>query len=252
MDTENYLKKLSVESSVKPSVEYLNELHHKNLLTFPFENLDIHSSTPIVTDIKKFYEKLINNNRGGFCYELNGLFNELLKECGYKTYFVSCNVFISDEEGFSPDYDHIAIIVQTEDGEYLADVGFGDNFLEPLKLIYDKSLEQHGIHYRLSKINSDEILLEKSLNGSDYSMEYKFKLIPKELNDFAERCHYHQTSPQSHFTRGKICSIPTTKGRISLSDKKLIITKGGERNEITINSKDEFDKFLFEYFKIKL
>ncbi|MEO8446501.1 MAG: arylamine N-acetyltransferase [bacterium] len=252
MDTENYLKKLSVESSVKPSVEYLTELHYKHLLTFPFENLDIHNSTPIVIDVKNFYEKIINNNRGGFCYELNGLFNELLSAAGYKTYFVSCNIFISDEKGFSPDYDHIAIVVQTEDGEYLADVGFGDNFLKPLKLIYNKSFEQYGVHYRLSKIDSDELLLEKSRNGSDYIREYKFRLLPKELNDFAERCHYQQTSPQSHFLEGKICSIATTKGRISLSDKKLIITNDVERNEITINSKEEFDKLLFEYFKIKL
>lgn len=251
MDIERYLKKLSVEHGT-PSPEYLKELHYKHLLRFPFENLDIHNDTPIVTDVKYFYEKIINNNRGGFCYELNGLFNDLLKAEGYKTYFVSCNVFISEESGFSPDYDHIAIIVNTEDGEYLADVGFGDNFLEPLKLIFDQPVEQFGILYRLSKISDDEILFEKSRDGIDYLKEYKFRLIPKELNDFSQRCDHQQTSPESHFRKGRICSIATHDGRISLSDKMLIITKDGVRNEIAVSDKAGFDKLLFEYFKIKL
>ena len=85
-----------------------------------------------------------------------------------------------------------------------------------------------------------------------WKKEYAFTLQPRELSDFAGMCHYHQTSPESHFTRQRICSLPTPEGRITLSDNKLIETREGSRQETLLSGDREWRATLFDLFGIVL
>jgi N-hydroxyarylamine O-acetyltransferase len=85
-----------------------------------------------------------------------------------------------------------------------------------------------------------------------WKKEYAFTLQPRELSDFAEMCHYHQTSPESHFTRQRICSLPTPEGRITLSDNKLIETRGASRQETSVSGGHEWKAKLRELFGVVL
>ncbi len=139
MNVREYLVRIGLEPDhLEPNEEVLRLLQRRHLMTVPFENLDIHWKKPIILDVDKFYEKIVVNRRGGFCYELNGLFNELLRALGFQTRLVSARVFNGQIHG--PEYDHAAIIVTLGDDEYLADVGFGDFSSEPLR--YSLGVEQ--------------------------------------------------------------------------------------------------------------
>src|SRR3989339_915384 len=132
MDISKYLQRLKIENIAKLDLSNLKLLHKNHLYNIPFENLDIHYNKKIILDFEFLENKILNNGRGGFCYELNGLFYKLLSELGYKVKMICAGVY--NNEGIpGPDYDHMALIVKINDEEYLADVGFGDNFLEPLK-----------------------------------------------------------------------------------------------------------------------
>jgi N-hydroxyarylamine O-acetyltransferase len=72
------------------------------------------------------------------------------------------------------------------------------------------------------------------------------------LDEFAAMCHYHQTSPESPFTRKKLCTLATADGRITLSDRKLIITRNGRREERMLGSDEEWRSALMDYFNISL
>jgi N-hydroxyarylamine O-acetyltransferase len=65
-------------------------------------------------------------------------------------------------------------------------------------------------------------------------------------------CHYHQTSPESHFTRQRICSLATLEGRITLSDEKLIETCKGSRQERLFSGEQEWRSTLREVFGVVL
>ena len=105
-DVAKYLARIGLEEpSAVAGVGRLKLLQRQHLLNVPFENLDIHSKQAIVLDTEKFYRKIVNNNRGGFCYELNGLFNELLRELGFETRILSARVAKGNGE-FNPEYDH--------------------------------------------------------------------------------------------------------------------------------------------------
>ena len=92
MDVKRYLERINVHSEVKPDLETLILLHRQHLYNIPFENLDIHSGRKIILDEEKLIHKIIDERRGGFCYELNGAFYVLLKEIGFNVKRISAGV----------------------------------------------------------------------------------------------------------------------------------------------------------------
>src|SRR5688572_25727353 len=110
MNTGDYLSRIGFAGTPAPDLATLRSLQRAHLATVPFENLDIHWHHPIVPDTTKFYDKIVSRGRGGFCYELNGLFNELLRAIGYATRIVSARVFNGTIHG--PEFDHAAIIAK--------------------------------------------------------------------------------------------------------------------------------------------
>ncbi len=92
MNIKAYLDRINVKSIEKPDLKYLTKLKEQHLLHIPFENLDVIDQNPIILDTNRFFDKLINKRRGGFCFELNGLFNKLLKEIGFQVKLVPAKV----------------------------------------------------------------------------------------------------------------------------------------------------------------
>jgi len=245
MDVRKYLNRIGIDDEdLMPTADLLRRLQHQHLLHVPFENLDIHWKNRIVPDTGRFYEKVVENRRGGFCYELNGLFNELLREIGFKTKLVSARVATGDGE-FSREYDHAAIIAGAGGEEYLTDVGFGAFTAEPLKLELGLEQEDATGKYVVREHEDGYLIVLK-----DGVPEYIFKPIARELTEFAEMCDFHQTSPESHFTRGKVCSLMTVGGRKTLRDNRFIVTIGTEKTETEIGSEQEFDEMLKREFGI--
>jgi N-hydroxyarylamine O-acetyltransferase len=144
-----YLQRLHYTGLTVPTAETLRALHQAHLLAVPFENLDIHLGRTIALDEGAFYRKIVERRRGGFCYELNGLFAALLRRLGFDVTLLSARVVGADGR-FGPEFDHLTLLVQLEE-RWLADVGFGEGFREPLRL--DDPGEQAQTHgaYRLSR-----------------------------------------------------------------------------------------------------
>ncbi len=250
MNTEKYLRRIGIENSgIRANVENLKFLQKQHLLSVPFENLDIYWKIPIVLDDELFYRKIVEENRGGFCYELNGSFCNLLEKLGFANKIISAKV--SDGEGnFGAEYDHLAILTKIDDTELLVDVGFGSFSAEPLRFVSD--VEQHdkeGI-FAIRKFDKNYFEVIKK-DGDKWKSEYIFTDKPRNLSEFEEMCNFHQTSPESHFTRGKICSLMTENGRKTLTDQRFIETKDQIKNEAIINSEAEFNEILEREFHIQ-
>lgn len=248
MDIRAYLQRIHFQGELEPGAELLSSLHHANLLAVPFENLDIHLGRPIELDERHLFEKIVASRRGGFCYELNGLFAWLLRELGFQVDLLSAEVF---EDGtFSPEFDHLVLRVRLE-VDWLADVGFGDSFIRPLKLTLGEEQVQRGKIYCLER-DADYWILMVRGNAGEWEPYYRFNLKPRALRDFQGRCHYHQTSPESHFTKKRVCTRLTDEGRITLRDKRLIETRNGQRQERQISSEAECLAALEKHFGIRL
>ena len=239
-----------------PSLALLRALHRAHLLAVPFENLSIHYGQPIHLEDAALYDKIVLRRRGGFCYELNGMFAWLLRRLDYRVTLLSARVAQHDGE-FSPEFDHLTLLVsQVEGDDWLADVGFGDCFMRPLRFVAGLAQDGgDGYRYRVQPDAADgDWLLERD-GGSEaggWEPQYRFSLRPHVMSDFAERCIYQQTSPDSHFTQKRLCTLALPNGRVTLSDLRLITTRDGARDERMLASEDDYRAVLAERFGVTI
>jgi N-hydroxyarylamine O-acetyltransferase len=250
LNIKAYLNRINYYGSLAPTAETLRKLQVAHLLAVPFENLSIHAKEPIVLEDEALFTKIVERRRGGFCYEANGLFAALLRVLGFDVAMLAASV-ADAEDNLGSDFDHMALMVSL-DQRWLVDVGFGDSFLEPL-LLDDRGEQVEGDHaYRILPDGAHLILARRD-KGEEWKAQYRFTLQPHEYADYAEMCHYHQTSPLSHFTRARICSRATGEGRITLSEMRLITTsKNGERQEQIVTSQEKYVDILREHFGIEM
>lgn len=247
-DVGAYLKRIEYSGPTRPTIATLRALHQAHLLTVPFENLDIHLGRPIVLDPAALFRKIVQQRRGGFCYELNGLFAILLTELGFKVRLLSARV--ARESGdFGPEFDHLVLLVQLSE-RWLADVGFGDHFRSPPRLDERREQVDGRRAYRLTRGRGGLTLWEREGRGA-WDAQYVFTLRARRFADFAAICRYHQTSPESSFTRKRICSRATPGGRVTLSDMRLIITENGVRRETLLSTTAEYMAALDAHFGIR-
>ena len=247
MNVEGYLKRINYSGSLSPTAATLRALQIAHLLAVPFENLSIHAGEPIVLEEDALFRKIVDGRRGGFCYEANGLFGALLRALGFDVVMLAAGV-AKKEGGFGPTFDHMTLMVTLAD-RWLVDVGFGDSFLEPL-LLDDRGEQVQGT--RAFRIDTDGpyLILMRRDDAGDWEPQYRFTLQPYTFADYEEMCRFHQTSPDSHFTKGRICSLATADGRITLSDMRLIRTANQFRDERTLASQEEYDRILRDEFNI--
>ena len=249
MDARLYLQRISYSGKLTPTLGTLTQLQTNHLLTVPFENLYIHDKIKI--DLADSYIKIVIQNRGGFCYELNGLFYRLLLQLGYTVKMISARVF-NKESGFGPEFDHMAIIATIDNADWLVDVGFGEFAFHPLKIEPGhESQDPRGL-FRVDVHDENYLQVSKKNKEEEFIPEYIFTKTGRQLREFYEMCLYHQTSPESHFTQKRICSLPTNEGRITLTGNTLKITSGANVTERELADETEVEQVLKEYYKINI
>jgi N-hydroxyarylamine O-acetyltransferase len=254
MNIRAYLQRINYEGALEPTAATLRDLHLAHLRTVPFENLDIHLGRPIVLERPALFHKIVTQRRGGFWYELNGLFAWLLQSLGFEVTYLAASDAHADE-GYGPEFDHLTLQVRCPaDPEptlaWLADVGWGDSFSLPLKLDFTGEQEEGLRAYRLDHQEPYRLLWQRDYEGQ-WEKQYRFTLQPRQFAEFEPTCHYHQSSPESHFTQRRICTLATPQGRITLAEKRLIVTETGQRQERPVEP-DEYDALLASQFGIKL
>jgi N-hydroxyarylamine O-acetyltransferase len=247
MNIDAYLKRINYSGSLEPTAETLRALQVAHLFAVPFENLSIHAGEPIVLNEDALFGKIVENRRGGFCYEANGLFASLLRALGFEVAMLSAGVATRDG-GFGPDFDHMTLMVTLAE-RWLVDVGFGDSFLEPLLLDSRDEQVQGTRAFRIIEDNS-HLILQRRDAGGDWVPQYRFTLQPHTFADYEQMCHFHQTSPESHFTKAPLCSLATADGRITLTGLRLITTSIQQRSEHPLADRDSFDHTLRDRFGI--
>ena len=228
--TGEYLRRINAPHPSRPDVASLAMLQIAHLKAVPFENLDIHRGVKVVLDLEHVVHKVVDDHRGGYCYELNSAFAALLTATGYGVDLVSARV-AGEDGGFKQDFGHMALLVRAVDHNepLLVDVGFGDSFTAPLALISGSERLDRDRTVRLVDLGAGWLYQEN--RGDGWRAGYMFNTEPRHIGDFAEMNRWQQTAPESHFTRGLVCSMLTEGGRTTIAGNTLIITRGGSRVE---------------------
>lgn len=237
----SYLQRLGFSRRPAPSRQTLTELVDAHLQVVPFENLDIVEGLRPELSTEGALHKVVIRRRGGFCYELNEAFGALLRHLDFRVARIEARVWIEARRRFGPPFDHLALRVTLPEGEFLTDVGFGDNNRAPMRFPEDSWQDVSG-RYHLRRSSGVVWLLSRSNRPL-----YEMTLEEQPLAAFVQMHHYHQTSAESLFAQGLICTRATERGRITLSRERLIIVDGVTRTECCVADRD---RVLEQYFDI--
>lgn len=235
MDPVKYLKRFHAYPVKEQYLQDLARLQSLHMQHIPFENLDVVRKVPIYLNLESIYDKIVNRQRGGYCYELNGLFHWLLQNLGFDAKLISATVQKPDGTWTKADT-HAAILVDL-DTLYLVDAGFGDSTISPIPLGGERFTDYSGT-YKVEQ--HDEIFYDliRENNGEEKIL-YRFSLEEKRLEDFHEGCVFNQVSEDSPFTHDDLVTRATPNGRITLSGLELTRTENGrkEKTELTPEEK---------------
>ncbi len=242
---ESYLTRLGLSDTPSPSLTSLNNLMSAHLRTVPFENLDVYYQHGVSVDVARSLSKLVDQRRGGWCFELNGAFGWLLSNLGFDVKLLGAAVLLS---GPNRVVDHLTLEV-TLDRPYLVDVGFGDGFVNALVL--NTGDEQDGGSARFVFMPSAEGTTLVKINGTDLMPQYRFRRVAIQLDDLQAASDHLSQDPTSHFRQSPIITrmLDGAGDRVTLSQDRLRTDIGGQRTDVDLDQVG-WDTALNEWFDI--
>jgi N-hydroxyarylamine O-acetyltransferase len=244
MQLDPYLNRIGYHGERKVDLETLIALHRAHLRTIPYENLDIPLGRTLTLDEAAIYGKLVTARRGGWCYEMNGLFAWALQELGFNVTRLASTVGRQSPE--TEDGSHLILLVEL-DRPYLADVGFGNGLLEPIPL-EEGVYRQDFLTYRLAQQGERWFFANHAYGGQSID----FTLRAHRLSDFAAYCTDLQTLPESWFVRTTVCHRFTPQGILTLKGAVLRSVTAKGPTEQVIVSRDAYEQTLCRQFGLWL
>lgn len=222
-----YLKRLNYSGSIQPTEDRLEALHRAQVSTLPFENFDILLGRGIALEPAALCDKLVHRARGGYCFELNGLFLMALQAIGFAARALLARVHLT---GTPSGREHQLTLVTLQGREWIADVGFGGlGPRTPMPLELNRSTTHDGQTFRLLDAGPFGTMLQTQKKAQWLNL-YSFDLEHVFPADIVCGNHFTSTHPSSFFTIARVAALPTPQGRVSLFNRTLrTVTPQGEQ-----------------------
>jgi N-hydroxyarylamine O-acetyltransferase len=233
VDVTAYLARIGATRPAAPTSAALAALTRAHVRSVPFEDYDIHTGVAISLEPAALERKIVRRRRGGYCYELNGLFGALLRELGFGVRLVAA--FPLDDDGTrGPEFEHLRLLVDAADGRWIADVGNGARWPDPVP-------RRPGVHGRVQVHRDGDLWWTTERRGDGrWERGWAWTPQPRELTDFAERNRYQQHDPGSNFVDRRMSVLAAPAGRISLLNGVFAETAEGVRTEREVSAAEEW------------
>ncbi len=242
-----YLAKLGMEVQT-PSRDYLDNLVRAHLCTIPFENLSVTLwNEPVSIEPQRLIDKLLHKKRGGYCFELNGLFHLLLRALGFDAWMCPCRQ-LRHNEPYPVPATHCAIIVNLDGKKLFCDVGYGGP-------IPHGSIEWTS--RCIQTVDGQSFYFEEQPSGW-FTLVRKGEKEDTPLLQAAQlRCYLSdfygpnllRSTGDSAYSEQHVSRL-TPDGYLDLTGNKLIIKQGSLHKESFIGE-GELESVLRDYFGIE-
>lgn len=248
----SYLKYIGFLTTPRVDLDTLKQLHILHTLKIPFENLNPFLDMPVNLELPDLVQKMVQNKRGGYCFEQNNLLLNALREIGFKAKGLGARVLYNQDENLITRQSHMLIAVEIDQATYLADVGFGGLTLTT-PILFQTGLEQATTHemFRVEPMGED-YKLQAKVKGV-WKTLYRFDLQEQYGPDYGVINYYLSTHPESPLKTGLIAAKPTNEGRVALKNNQLTTyNKVGEAEITLLANESELKGVLENVFHIQL
>ena len=246
-----YLSRIGLAEAPPPTLAGLARLQEAHMLAVPFENLSIVAGHGVDLSADALFEKVVAGRRGGFCFELNGLYGLLLDALGFERRPVSARVWYRGPTG-TPGLTHTLNIVTLPDGEVMSDVGFGGVTARvPVPL---------GDEVRLTDGDGEVALIRDAAFGyrlrrktpEGWVEQFSTDAVRAYPADMAIGSHYASTHPDSQFVNTPLAGLFTPEGRDTLVGRLLRVRTGWDVAESEVGGADAYARVLRDRFGLGL
>lgn len=252
LDIDAYLQRLGYQGERQPTLTTLRALQRLHLQAVTFENLNPLLGMPVSLERHALMDKLIHQHRGGYCFENNLLFLEVLTQLGFQARGITGRVYWNQPDDAWPARSHMLLLVTIEGDDYLSDVGFGGMTpTAPLKRLAPHPQSTNLEPFRVEQ-HGDHGSLWVQL-GSQWRLLYRFDLMRQEPIDFDMANWYVACHPDSKFVNNLI-AVRTTEDRrhTLLNDLYTVRFPDGRSEKHTLSSVDELWDLLAGVFAINM
>lgn len=248
-DLQQYLKRINFSGEIKLNLDGIKKLMQSQIFSVPFENIDVQAGKIISLIGDDIVTQIVDKNRGGYCYQINGIFSLMLQEIGIPHYYIAVRPLVNPGQNAKT---HLAIIATIENEDYLIDLGFGGNSIrEPLKLSETGiEIKQNFDTFTLVKTEENEFLLQ-ILIDKEWSNLYSFDLNPQRWIDFKPANHYNYSHPDSPFTQKLIVVLQNPLGKKILLKNAVKSVKNGVTEIISFED-NQLNSILETEFNLKV
>ena len=248
-DIHAYLKRIGFDQNLEINLDCLEKLIQCHLLTIPFENLDIfYKRQEPSLEIESMFRKIVADCRGGYCFELNGLFLKLLDAVGFSCFSSLARIVLGRD--YQTPYVHRINFVKLGTKIYFCDVGYGGpGPNQALEIVYDTILTtKFNKKFRFIK-KQDNTILETEIDG-DFVPLMEFLIKEYDEVEFLPVNTFCSNSEYEPFKHHQMVHKLTPNGKCSINGNLLRIKENDTVTEIQLNGKDEFSDALKQYFGI--
>lgn len=249
-DVAGYLRRIGVGGPVEPSLESLEMLTRAHLMEVPFENLtvfDEHKEPSL--EPEDLYDKVVNQKRGGYCFELNKCFYLLLQALGFECYPVPVRVIYRRPEPCA--VSHRGTVIVLDGKRYFGDVGYGG--MGPkgvVSLETDRIQVVAGERFVVREEGDSHVIfnLEEGFEDPVLRLHY----VPWLEQDFLTLNRYYSTYHGSPFVNKRVLYISTPQGWVSLADKVFTVKENGVKTVQTLESEEQVAAVIAEHFGLEI
>ena len=246
-----YLNRIGARAAPRADLAGLRRLHEAHVASIPFENLDILLGRGIRLDVDSLRAKLVDNRRGGYCFEQNTLFATILSSVGFEVTTLEARVRVNTT--VVRPRTHMVLAVTIDGRDWLADVGFGgEGPIEPVSMDGMESTLIAGLRYRVVSEGPLHVLqMQSGMRPDEWVDQYAFLRQAAQAVDFEMANWFTSTYPQSPFVRTLTAQRSTRAVRWVLRHPSLTTIR--ENESITREvGRDELIDLLREIFTIDL
>ncbi|MDJ0906691.1 MAG: arylamine N-acetyltransferase [Woeseiaceae bacterium] len=246
MQLEPYFERIGYTGPAEPTQDVLGSLLRAHALRVPFENLDVQLGRSTTTDPGAAYDKIVMRQRGGWCYEQNGLFGWVLSTIGFEVMRVSAAVMRADR-GRIADDNHLTLLVRTagDDVPQLVDVGFGGSMIAPIQL-REGEYDQAPFRIGLRQLAASRWQFWEDAGDDEFSFDFAAEAADEAALD--RKCRYLQSSPDSSFVQNLVAQVRLPDSHVTLRGKVLSRALPGGETKRLLESPDELVTTLRDVF----
>lgn len=225
-----YLARIGLVDKPAVNLAGLTQLMRAQLFAVPFENIYVQAGVRVSLEQAAIVDKIIHQRRGGYCYEVNGLFAWAAAALGFNVRLLGARPMFYPKRWAKT---HMVVLIDLPEGRYLCDTGFGRLGLRaPIEIAEGIVVQQDWDRYRLMRVQHEWVL--QAINGGDWESQFSFDENPAELIDFIPANYFNSHSLDTIFVQKLLVIVHQPQARLILTGDNLKIIRADGVEETTL------------------